>query len=132
MGGGLAKGGWCAKNAPMSVPLTTIRNIGPATAAEFAAVGIHDADTLRQMGADAAYLRLLEGGARAHFIAYYVLVMGLQDRPWNDCKGAEKAALRARFDELKAQSAARPGAGDARLDAALAAIGVVPGRKAGA
>ena len=94
----------------MPEPLTSIRNIGPATAAEFAAVGIHDGETLRKLGADAAYLRLLEGGARAHFIAYYVLVMGLQNRPWNDCKGAEKAALRARFDALKAQAAARPGA----------------------
>ena len=35
-------------------------------------------------------------------MAYYVLVMGLQGRPWNDCKGAEKKALRVRFDALKA------------------------------
>ena len=35
-------------------------------------------------------------GLPAHFIGYYVLVMGLQNRPWNDCKGAEKAALRAK------------------------------------
>ncbi|MCY4180691.1 MAG: competence protein TfoX, partial [Litoreibacter sp.] len=27
----------------------------------------------------------------------------LQGRPWNDCKGAEKAALRETFDALKAQ-----------------------------
>ena len=113
----------------MGTPLTAIRNIGPATAAEFAAHGIEDAETLHALGADAAYLRLLEGGVRPHFIAYYVLVMGLQDRPWNDCAGAEKAALRARFDALKAKAAARPGAVDARLDAALAAIGVVQGSK---
>jgi len=31
-----------------------------------------------------------------------VLHMGLQGRPWNDCKGAEKAALRKTFDALKA------------------------------
>lgn len=113
----------------MGTPLTAIRNIGPATAAEFAAHGIEDAETLRALGADAAYLRLLDGGVRPHFIAYYVLVMGLQDRPWNDCKVEEKAALRARFDALKAGVALRPEAADARLDAALAAIGVVRGKK---
>ena len=30
--------------------------------------------------------------------------MGLQGRPWNDCKGDEKKALRARFDALKADA----------------------------
>lgn len=52
------------------------------------------------MGADEAYRRLLESGSRPHFIGYYVLVMGLQGRPWNDCKGEEKKALRRRFDAL--------------------------------
>ena len=30
--------------------------------------------------------------------------MALQGRPWNDCKGEEKKALRKRFDAIKAQS----------------------------
>ena len=42
-------------------------------------------------------------GREPHFIAYYVLHMALQGRPWNDCKGAEKAALRQQFDALVAQ-----------------------------
>ena len=70
--------------------------------AAFARVGIHDADALRALGTDAAYARLLKNGHRPHFIAYYVIEMGLQGRPWNDCKGKEKDALRARFDALKA------------------------------
>ena len=49
-------------------------------------------------GADEAYRRLLRSGARPHFTTYYVLLMELQDRPWNDCKGAEKAALRQQFE----------------------------------
>ena len=32
--------------------------------------------------------------------------MALQGRPWNDCKGAEKDALRVRFDAIKAGSTA--------------------------
>lgn len=84
-------------------PLTEIPNIGPATAEAFARAGLTDADTLVAMGADAAYALWLRAGLTPHFIGYYALVMGLQGRPWNDCRGAEKDTLRARFDALKAQ-----------------------------
>ena len=89
-------------------PVTAIRNIGPAQAEAMARAGITTATALRAMGADAAYRAMLETGAAPHFIGYYVLHMALQGRPWNDCKGAEKAALRARFDQIKADLAARP------------------------
>jgi DNA transformation protein and related proteins len=109
----------------MSEPLTSIRNIGPAMAAAFAALGIRTAEDLRALGADEAYRRLLAHGHRPHFIAFYVLEMGLQGRPWNDCKGKEKEALRRRFDALKADSWDR---GKTELEAALNAIGVVERR----
>ena len=86
-------------------PVSSIRNLGPAFEAECARAGIHSAEALRDLGADAAYAQLLAHGTRPHFIGYYVLVMALQGRPWNDCKGEEKAALRARFDALKAAAA---------------------------
>ena len=92
----------------MSDPVSTIRNLGPASDAAFAKAGIHDAQTLRTLGADAAYRKLLETGTRPHFIGYYVLVMGLQGRPWNDCKGEEKKALRLKFDALKAETTPQP------------------------
>ena len=66
--------------------------------------GIPDAETLRALGPDETYRRLLRSGTRPHFIGYYVLVMGLQGRPWNDCKGDEKKALRVRFDAIKAEA----------------------------
>ena len=88
----------------MDAPVTSIRNLGPAYAAAFAKIGITTADEVRTLGADEAYRKLLQSGMRPHFIGYYVLVMGLQGRPWNDCKGKEKAALRDRFDALKSQS----------------------------
>jgi DNA transformation protein len=92
--------------------------------AAFAKVGITSAQALRDVGADDAYLRLLQAGTSPHFIGYYVLVMGLQGRPWNDCKGAEKAALRLRFDALKARAVPSNG-GLSALDAALDKIGVI-------
>ena len=86
----------------MTSPVSSIRNLGPASDAAFARAGINDADELRALGADAAYAKLIASGTRPHFIGYYALVMGLQGRPWNDCQGKEKAQLRERFDALKA------------------------------
>lgn len=86
----------------MSTPVSSIRNLGPAFEESCINAGIPDAETLRDMGADAAYAKLLAHGTKPHFIGYYVLVMALQGRPWNDCKGDEKKALRVKFDALKA------------------------------
>mgnify|MGYP005855198833 CR=1 FL=1 len=109
----------------MPTPVSSIRNLGPASEAAFARAGITSAEELRALGADAAYRRLLASGARPHFIGYYVLVMGLQGRPWNDCKGAEKTALRARFDAILAE---RADDGLARLEAALDQLGLPAAR----
>lgn len=84
----------------MPSPVSSIPNLGPASETAFARAGITTADEIRALGPDEAYRRLLESGSRPHFIGYYVLVMGLQGRPWNDCKGDEKKALRKRFDAL--------------------------------
>ncbi len=102
-------------------PVTVIRNIGPAQAEMMAAIGIHTAGELRALGAHEAYRRLLRAGTRPHFIMYYVLHMALQGRPWNDCKGAEKAAFRTRFDALKAEEAAA--GSDPALERFLDSIG---------
>ena len=92
----------------MGSPVSTIRNLGPAVEAACLKAGIPDAETLRALGPDAAYAKLLASGMQPHFIGYYAMVMGLQGRPWNDCMGAEKEALRHRFDALKAAKPARP------------------------
>ena len=82
----------------MTTPVSSIRNLGPAYEVACARAGIHSAEALHALGADAAYGKLLKSGSKPHFIGYYVLVMALQGRPWNDCKGEEKKALRKRFD----------------------------------
>jgi len=116
------------RHLAMMEPVSSIRNLGPSTEAAFARAGITSAGQLRALGADAAYAALLAVGERPHFIAYYVLVMGLQGRPWNDCKGAEKDALRARFDALKA--AHLPVNGVDGIEAILDQIGVIPASRA--
>ena len=109
----------------MAQPVSAIPNLGPAAEASFAKEGIHSAEEIREMGADTAYLALMNAGTRPHFIGYYVLVMGLQGRPWTSCQGAEKKALRVRFDALKAQVAKK---GHSELEAALDALGVIAKR----
>lgn len=109
----------------MSAPVSSIRNLGPAMEAAFARVGITTADALRELGTDAAYAKLLANGARPHFIGYYVIEMGLQGRPWNDCKGKEKERLRARFDALVAT---HHDTGLSELERMLDQIGVGPRR----
>lgn len=110
----------------MPSPVSSIPNLGPASEAAFAKAGIHSAEEIRAMGPDAAYLALLRAGTPPHFIGYYVLVMGLQGRPWNDCKGDEKKALRQRFDAIKAEGlqAAAPSGLPRDLEAALNTLGV--------
>ncbi|CUH68636.1 Regulator of competence-specific genes [Thalassovita gelatinovora] len=108
-------------------PVSSIRNLGPAVEQACTRAGIQSAEGLRALGADAAYTRLISSGSRPHFIGYCALVMGLQGRPWNDCQGAEKDALRARFDAIKA--AATPDhPPQSEIERVLDEIGVVEKR----
>jgi TfoX-like protein len=108
----------------MSDPVSSIRNLGPAADSGYGRAGIKTADQLRALGADEGYGRYLAAGGQAHFIGYYALVMGLQGRPWNDCRGAEKADLRNRFDAIKA-GVKDAGKSHSKLDQELARIGVI-------
>jgi hypothetical protein len=105
--------------------VSSIPNLGPASEAAFARAGITSAEELRDLGADEAYKRLLACGNRPHFIGYYVLVMGLQGRPWNDCKGEEKKVLRKRFDSICAGFNRSDAKRDADFEAALSQLGVI-------
>lgn len=109
----------------MSTPITEIRNLGPAVEQELIRAGIPDAETLRDVGAHEAYRKMLLAGTRPHFIGYYVLHMGLQGRPWNDCKGAEKDKLRLQFDALKSEINKSANRAPAGIEKILNEIGVI-------
>jgi DNA transformation protein len=88
----------------MTSPFSSIRNLGLAYEESCAKIGINSAEKLREVGTDETYRRLLQAGTKPHFIGYYVLVMALQGRPWNDCKGDEKKKLRLVFDSIEAEA----------------------------
>jgi DNA transformation protein len=52
----------------MANPIYSIRNLEPAVEESFARAGITSAQELREMGADAGYLRLLQSGSRPHLL----------------------------------------------------------------
>lgn len=104
---------------------SSIRNLGPATDKVYADAGIHTAQEIRDLGPDEAYFKLLQSGSRPHFIAYYALVMGLQGRPWNDCKGDEKEALKVRFNTLKSRLKEAPKS-LTEMEKELQKLGVIP------
>ncbi len=106
----------------MCAALTSVRNVGPAVERALKRAGISSAEELREMGADAAYSAMMAIGTRPHFIGYYSLVMGLQGRPWNDCQGAEKDALRDQFDDIVAKGLPRQ---SSALAQALNEVGIV-------
>ena len=109
----------------MPSPVSSIPNLGPASEAAFARAGITSAEELLDLGADESYARLLASGSRPHFIGYYVLVMGLQGRPWNDCKGEEKKALRRRFDAICSGFNRSDATLRADMEAQLSLLGVI-------
>lgn len=112
-------------DSPAFRSLTALRSVGPATAAALMRGGVRDADHLRTLGAHEGYRRVMIGGERAHFIGYYVLHMALQGRPWNDCLGDEKAALRAQFDALKAEMQQGRGDDATALEGIFNQIGLI-------
>lgn len=87
----------------MSDPVSSIRNLGAQAVKQYARAGIHTADELRELGAERAYEKYLSAGGHPHFIGFYAMAMGLQGRPWNDCKGKEKEDLRKTFDAIKSR-----------------------------
>jgi hypothetical protein len=103
----------------VSRPVSSLRNLGPRSDASFARAGIRSAEELIALGPDAAYRRLLASGARPHFGGYWALTLAIQDRHWLECDAEEKAALRARFERLKAEASGR-----SALEAELDRLGV--------
>ena len=110
----------------MSTPVSSIRNLGPAVEEACTRAGINNAEELRALGADDAYRRLLQSGTKPHFIGFYVLHMALQGRPWNDCKGKEKDALRVTFDKIRAEFKGSKASQMSDFEKVLNEIGVLP------
>ena len=78
----------------MNDDLTTLKNIGPASARQLRDVGIETAAELRKVGARDAYLRLKHAFPReVTLVMLYALEGALRDCHWNRLPPSIKARL---------------------------------------
>ncbi|MGE0282075.1 MAG: TfoX/Sxy family DNA transformation protein [Rhizobiaceae bacterium] len=83
----------------MNRSVAEMRNLGPATARMLTEVDIADEETLRAVGAQAAYRRLkFRFGRQVTLVALYALEAALRDCDWRslDAKTKEELAKAAR------------------------------------
>ncbi len=78
----------------MVTPIEDLPNLGPVTRRWLADVGIEDEDTLREVGAVAAYVRLRFAQGRVSLNALYAMHAALRGIPWTALGEDERAELR--------------------------------------
>ncbi len=84
---------------PAGTPTTSLRNLGPTTAAMLEAVGIDSAEALREAGALLAYKILRHRYPTAvGLLTLYALEGALTDRHWNSFTPEERARMKADAD----------------------------------
>lgn len=86
-----------------------LRNIGPVVAEQLLQAGIDTPAKLKQLGAEAAYLRMLAAGAgcgKPHALYLYALEGAIQDCDWRDIGEEKKTAYKTFVKLLKLEKAA--------------------------
>jgi DNA transformation protein len=73
--------------------LIRLKNIGAASVNILHAVGIHNIDDLKEVGAVEAYLRIKNRGINVSKVMLYALQGALDDTHWNDLSPDSKARL---------------------------------------
>lgn len=85
-------------------PLTKARNLGPASAREFAALGVRTLEHLRELGWREACLLWVERfPARINLNAFRSVVGAIYDVPWNRIPPDEEAAVQRLLRELRSR-----------------------------
>lgn len=79
-------------------------NLGPASATMLAAAGIHDVDTLRALGAAAAYSAVRRAGARPSLNLLWALEGALSGRRWQDVAREDRLRLLLEVERLEGKT----------------------------
>jgi DNA transformation protein len=80
--------------------LTTMRNVGPSSAAWLAAVGVATISDLRKIGAVAAYARVKRVRPQASLNLLWALEGAVEDVDWRDITADRKQWLRRELRRL--------------------------------
>ena len=83
----------------MNDELQELRNLGKTSAQWLHAVGIHNANDLRRLGAVSAYQAVRARGFRASKVLLYAIEGALLDVHWNDLPPGHKAQLNDRLQQ---------------------------------
>ena len=84
------------------LPVTLLRNLGPASAMMLAEVGIHTIGELRTIGAVKAYVRVRAVRSRGASVnLLWSMAAGLDGRGWQEVSEEEKASLLAEVRRLR-------------------------------
>jgi hypothetical protein len=76
-------------------PITSLRNLGPASAAWLRNVDIRTVGDLKQLGAVLAWKIVRQRHPEANLLLLHALHAALEDRHWQDLSKEEKSALKA-------------------------------------
>lgn len=79
-------------------PVTTLRNLGPASAAWLRNVDIRTVGDLKRLGAVLAWKIVRQRHPEANLLLLHALHAALEDRHWQDLTKEEKAALKDASD----------------------------------
>ena len=85
----------------MTNDLTTLTNIGPTLANRLKQADIHTYDELAAIGSIEAVLRVKEANLDACYNMLYALEGAIQGVRWHAIPKAERAQLKAEFDEAR-------------------------------
>jgi DNA transformation protein len=84
------------------LPVTMLRNLGPASAVMLAEVGIHTIGELRAIGAVKAYVRVRAVRTRGASVnLLWSMAAGLDGRGWQEVSAEEKESLLAEVRSLR-------------------------------
>ena len=84
------------------LPVTMLRNLGPASAVMLTEVGIHTIGELRAIGAVKAYVRVRAVRSRGASVnLLWSMAAGLDGRGWQEVSTEEKASLLAEVRRLR-------------------------------
>ncbi len=82
------------------LPLTKLRNLGPASAQMLADAGLCDADDLRELGSVVCFLAVRQAGHRPSLNLLWAIDGAINDTAWNTIPEARKASLLAELRKM--------------------------------
>ena len=84
----------------MPTPIAEMKNLGPASAAMLATVGITDSQQLQQCDALLTYQRLRQAGRPASLNLVYAILGAQQNQHWQTIKRTQKQEILAKLAEM--------------------------------